>query len=222
MALYEISRSCGHTEEIQIYGSNARGQREWRAAREAEKPCRECITAARQQHSAESAKVAAESGLPTLTGSAKQTAWAESIRLQGLVDIEDYVQRITDRAALDPAARKRVADTLLRILQRIATGKADARWWINNRTRIPRAAWDEATGEDRAAVQAAEDGPGDDQPATPDTPQAAVAALRAAGWTVAKIAAEVEVHRSTVYRWAAGTRTPNARNRTVLDNLIRS
>jgi hypothetical protein len=35
-----------------------------------------------------------------------------------------------------------------------------------------------------------------------------ITTLRANGWTIKKIAAEVGVHRSTIYRWAAGTYKP--------------
>lgn len=69
--------------------------------------------------------------------------------------------------------------------------------------------------------------PGAEQTATapvepepePTAPQAAIGALRAAGWTVAKIAAEVGVHRSSVYRWSHG-HTPNPRNAAALALLI--
>lgn len=225
MALYEITRSCGHTEEIQIYGSNTRGQREWRAQREAERPCADCARAAHQQRNAEAAAVAAASGLPALTGSPRQVAWAESIRLDGLAQLADHAARVTGHIT-DPAAQERTTSVVLRILTRIAEAHTDASWWIDHRRGIPAAAWDEATDADRAAVVAAEQvdpQPLDDQPAEqPPAAQAAIAGLRAAGWTVAKIAAECGVHRSTVYRWASGRRTPNTRNAATLALLVRS
>ncbi|GAA0739251.1 helix-turn-helix domain-containing protein [Dactylosporangium roseum] len=226
MALYEIKRACGHTEEIQIYGTNTRGQHQWRADREAEKPCANCLAEQRRKQSSEAAQVAATSGLPALTGSDKQIAWAETIRLAGLASLEDYARRHTGHIS-DATTRARVTDTLLRILTRIASAHADARWWIDNRHNIGLYAWGEATDADRRAIQAAEAEPQQlDEAATedntPDTPQAAITTLRNSGWTIAKIAAECGVHRSTVYRWQSGQRTPNARNTALLAMLTRS
>lgn len=226
MALYDITRTCGHKEQVQIYGTNTRGQREWRAARLAEEPCADCRRAAHQQRNAAAAQVAAQSGLPALTGSERQIAWAESIRLAGLAQLADHATRAA-RAVEDPAARERVVAVLLHILTRIASAQTDARWWIDHRHRIPRAAWDGASDADRRAVQAAEVEPQpldepEPEPETPPSAQAAIGALRARGWTVAKIAAQCGVHRSTAYRWQSGQRTPTARNAAALTLLTRS
>jgi transcriptional regulator with XRE-family HTH domain len=40
----------------------------------------------------------------------------------------------------------------------------------------------------------------------------AIKEFRKAGWTVRQIADDLRVHVSTVYRWQAGTRRPNAAN----------
>lgn len=49
---------------------------------------------------------------------------------------------------------------------------------------------------------------------------AAIREFRAAGWTVADIASDLLVHRSTVYRWQAGTRRPNAANLAALVEAV--
>lgn len=48
----------------------------------------------------------------------------------------------------------------------------------------------------------------------------AIAAFRRAGYTVRAIADDLDVHPSTVYRWAAGTRTPRPANLSALAALI--
>lgn len=79
MARYDITHACGHTEPHQIYGTNARGERERAAASKAKRPCpacrREQADRANRQ-AAESARYsdAAES-LPELTGSDRQIPW---------------------------------------------------------------------------------------------------------------------------------------------------
>lgn len=234
MSLYDIKRRCGHTDEINIQGTNVRGQREWRAAKLAEDDCFACVRAAKQRRydilNAQAAEVAAAEGWPALTGSDKQTAWARDIR--GMM-IAELAAQITDE-------RK------LKIYITAALLSTDARWWIDRRDLLKPVrnfmdAIDEPgiarsnygsiaaqveklmTDDDRDAL-AATDVPEtpEDAPSEPETPQATIGALRAAGWTVAKISAEVGVSTSAVYRWATGTRTPNPANRAALALLTRS
>jgi DNA-binding transcriptional regulator YiaG len=220
MALYDITRTCGHSEQVQIYGTNSHGERERRAKWETTKPCSECPQAARDQANTEAARAASESGLPDLTGSPKQIAWAQSIRLAGLADLEGYARR--PRRHVSDAAHARMDEALYRILVRIAEAHAEAKWWIDNRGNIGAAAHDEMTDADRAEIAAASVEPQDLTDIAdggPATPQAAIAALRAAGWSAAKVAADCGVHRSTIYRWAAGTRVPSARSAAALVSL---
>lgn len=53
----------------------------------------------------------------------------------------------------------------------------------------------------------------------PDIPTA-IREFREAGYTVAEIASDLGLHISTVYRWQAGTRRPNAKNHAALAELI--
>lgn len=48
----------------------------------------------------------------------------------------------------------------------------------------------------------------------------AVAEFREAGYTVAEIAADLGLHRSTIYRWQAGTRSPRPSNLAALAELV--
>lgn len=78
MAKYEITHSCGHSETVNICGTNVHGERESRAEYLASMPCREC----RNRAETERARVIADdAGMPRLAGTEKQVAWAERIRL---------------------------------------------------------------------------------------------------------------------------------------------
>ena len=82
MAKTMITRTCGHTETVNISGP-VKG-REGQERYEASKCCAACYAtrqaAARQTANAAAAVQAQAAGLPALTGSDKQTAWAVTIR----------------------------------------------------------------------------------------------------------------------------------------------
>lgn len=131
MSWYEITRSCGHTESIQIYGTNVHGERERKAALLAEQPCGDCRRAGRDQ--AASAQ-AAELGLHALTGSERQVAWAMTIRATAMTGLGTWRAQIAERLASHPDEQER-ADELLATLATVVAGHTDARWWIDNRVR---------------------------------------------------------------------------------------
>ena len=59
-----------------------------------------------------------------------------------------------------------------------------------------------------------------EQYSAPTGPALDIADLRRKGWTVAKIAANLGVHRSSVYRWARGTVLPRPVYREALGQLV--
>lgn len=234
MALYEIRRACGHVDEVQIHGSNTRGQHGWRAEQLAEDNCFACKAAGREALNARAAEVATAAGWADLTGSTRQIAWAQTIR-------GDLVAKLA--AEIAGSAPAPVADAVTDLYLRVLLRQTDASWWIDNRTTSPaRLAARLATDTDRAALAALREvaegraqqiddteqpepestEPAADSPEAPPTAQAAIGTLRAAGWTVAKLAAEIGVHRSTVYRWQSGQRNPNVGNAAKLALLVRS
>lgn len=101
MAQYEVKFSCGHTGIIQLFGKETDRQRKisWY---EKHGLCPECHR--KQQEEAKKAvaeKAAAEAskfGLPELTGTPKQIAWADEIRLQIVKSINDCNDRLLDVA----------------------------------------------------------------------------------------------------------------------------
>lgn len=75
---YEITYSCGHTEAVQIYGTNVHGEREKKAAWLAEHHvCSACLKADREAAKAAAAERAKANGMTE--GSDKQMAWAADI-----------------------------------------------------------------------------------------------------------------------------------------------
>ena len=229
MARYTIRRSCGHEDEVQIYGPNTRGQREWRARKLGEQPCDACRQAAHDTVNQRAAEMADTAGWPALTGTERQVPWAQTIRA-------DQIAAAVDDINGNPRITDAVRGDVIKLITEILLRQTSAAWWLDNRRlRGVELARKVATDADRRQlaalreVAAGRTQPVDDaepadrqeppaqEPETPpSTTQAAIGALRAAGWTVAKLAAELGVHRSTVYRWQSGQRRPSARNAAAL------
>jgi len=119
-----ITRSCGHVETHSLYGKQS--LRDWKVARLESEPCLKCRNGA--------AAVANQSaGLPALTGSEKQIAWAESIRAAALPRISSSVASIQNDALLfDEIQRAVVLDAAILIEEewRTCTSASD---WIDSR-----------------------------------------------------------------------------------------
>lgn len=140
MAWERPTHSCGHRgERYQAYGPHAGRERQL-AAIEAQE-CPAC-----RKHKAEQA--AQQSGLPALTGSDKQIAWASDIRskmIEALNISADKARTILARIANDEAATTDPAkveaakveceDNLASITAILAI--TDARWWIDHRDEHP-------------------------------------------------------------------------------------
>lgn len=98
MAKYTIKHICGHTQVHQIYGTNSHGERDRKQAWLATCLCEDCYKAQQQAErdakNAESAKANAEAHLPTLTGTPKQIAWAETIRAEKIKKLNEILERI--------------------------------------------------------------------------------------------------------------------------------
>lgn len=153
MALYDIARSCGHTEQVQIYGTDVHGERRSKAEWMARFPCRACQVAARQADQEARAELAlalaAVHDWPELTGSDKQIRWAADIRATWIAETVDRV------AGIRPADPERVLDGVMRQMGRrgltrriradadrdpivglyaaVALRQTAARWWIDRR-----------------------------------------------------------------------------------------
>lgn len=127
MSKYTITRACGHTESVQIYGKVS--ERDRLASYEERKDCEECYKASQIAKRAEAAQVAADaakaSGLPALIGSEKQVAWAETIRANMIAGHEDVRAKLASKD-------DEVAHATMGALDRIVACNS-AKWYIDHR-----------------------------------------------------------------------------------------
>lgn len=111
MAKYTITHACGHTEEVNLFGKHA--DRERKIAYLESIECKDCWDAAQ-------AAKAHEAGLPDLTGSPKQIAWANGIRNRILSEAARCIEAHPDWPDTDKWLSELKKETA-------------ARWWIDHR-----------------------------------------------------------------------------------------
>lgn len=96
MAWYEGEYSCGHEGRINIIGPGK--DREWKKERAFSGVCPECykkwLEEERQKTNLEAAEKSAEMELPELTGSEKQVAWANELRLRIFENLTEYLKKL--------------------------------------------------------------------------------------------------------------------------------
>lgn len=83
---YNGTYSCGHDGVCDVIGPGK--DREWKINRHFSRPCPECADRIARERAEKAAKDAAEQGIPALTGSDKQIAWATEIRASFLREVE--------------------------------------------------------------------------------------------------------------------------------------
>lgn len=123
MAKYEVTcPTCEETYTVNLTGPHK--DREWRLENW-DWTCDECREKARQEENRKAAEANTAAGLPPLTGSEKQVAWAETIRKQKIATLDEELTKreLTDRIDVD---RFNAAVVGLK-------NKVDAKWWIDNR-----------------------------------------------------------------------------------------
>jgi len=145
MAWYDVDYSCGHSDRIQCYGPTRGRQAQ---ADEGRKLCPECYREQRDKRNAEQSAKDADAAkvaqLPTLSGSDKQVAWAETIRARMLNDLAPYAAKAAVYRSQLPAVAeqigasatdKRLDDVAAWLTGRIAhvRSQASAKWWIDHR-----------------------------------------------------------------------------------------
>lgn len=131
MAQYDIERTCGCTETIRLYGPGK--ERDRRRAYEATRECTSCyedrVAKERAESSAKAAEQAKASGLPSLTGSPKQIAWAETIRAEKMAEMRQLLDLINEHPVPVEARILAAIHSLHEELQ----AQSASRWWIDNR-----------------------------------------------------------------------------------------
>lgn len=83
MAKYTVLHSCNHQETVNLVGSHE--SREWRLKRMASEICLDCYRQSALQVAQEEAQ---KQELPELHGSSAQVAWAETLRIDKLKQLE--------------------------------------------------------------------------------------------------------------------------------------
>lgn len=126
MAQYTVTHTCGHTSRQQLTGpiKDRTSRLSWLAT----VPCLACKRAA---ETATATDRAAANGLPALSGSDKQVAWAERIRAERLAEITAEIDRRVSKAPsadVEAEARAHVAPVVASIM-----AHTEAAWWIEQR-----------------------------------------------------------------------------------------
>lgn len=135
MSKQDINYACGHDGVINIVGPKR--NREYVAKSESRKLCPECysakLAADRAAASAAAAEQAKATGLPALTGSAKQIAWAETIRANAvaqLAKLSAYLDEVD--AEPDAPEQEREEARIAREIIANVIAQTDASTWIDN------------------------------------------------------------------------------------------
>lgn len=130
MATYTVDHSCGHQEDHYVTGPKQSQQAERLKVR----ICGDCWkqqTAGDQVARTKAAHVAAElaatEGLPPLTGSQKQIAWAERIRRGTILAARQSAPAGTPGDLLDRA---------MEVYRGIISRPTKAAWWIDHRASV--------------------------------------------------------------------------------------
>ena len=131
MAKYSIRRACGHTETVNICGTNVHGERERQAEYEATKLCYTCYKAQQLTTAQQST-----TEYPALQGSPKQIAWATTIRhkILNAKTGADHWRKLYQEASDEQAPEK--AQVLAAI--DVIASETSASWWIDHRSETMR------------------------------------------------------------------------------------
>jgi len=145
MSWYDLNYACGHTDRMQIYGPTNDRQRQ--ADAESRKLCPNCWRQQQDDRNAAAALAAscdaAAAGLPDLTGSPRQIAWAETIRQTMLAELVPAANTDRTRLAVAEGAHGMIAaddprwQQLNDYAQALSAGyrrQSSAKWWIDHRT----------------------------------------------------------------------------------------
>lgn len=145
----QFVHACGHAGEVTAYRRlriDAHGFADWLVARAEQQPCADCAAKAAltvQQRTRDDAlRAAAADGLPPLVGTAKQVAWAETLRYLGLATLDVVCQGLMARAAALveqgrlPVAALGAVTTALDTERRRWREETAARVWIDGRVHL--------------------------------------------------------------------------------------
>lgn len=140
MAKAYVTFSCGHTGQVAGY---RRADVDYKVEMAPTRLCPDCWRAEQQkENDAENAAAAASpvnAGLPALTGTEKQIAWATTIRLTRLTEFESTIHELisNNEQAVESGKRTREqADQAIaqaRLAYGVLLGESESRFWIDSR-----------------------------------------------------------------------------------------
>lgn len=122
LAKYDVTYSCGHSEEVQLVGPMQKRETKLNWYR-TEAVCPACYRAQRQAELQQEIETI-RGDYAELHGSEKQIAWASEIRLEFVKDLDGLVKKNT------PVQDQ---DIIRRILRTIVNSHPESKWWIDNR-----------------------------------------------------------------------------------------
>ncbi len=142
MAWYYGTYSCGHEGRVNVIGKVK--DRQWKIDRHFEGVCPECWETEKQKRfdeaNAKAAAEAAEYGLPELTGTEKQAAWANTLRQNWIEIANNHIEstkRTIERFRENRPDAIDAAEAELQLLESaveyILKSNTAARYWIDNR-----------------------------------------------------------------------------------------
>ena len=114
---------CGKTYSVQMYGKMK--DREWKVSNWMGS-CEECLGLRRQEELEKAQETSKEMGLPDLTGTEKQIAWATKIRAELIANQERGYHRARN-------GYKLLSQQELEAVDWIIANKPSAGWWIDHR-----------------------------------------------------------------------------------------
>lgn len=123
-------KTCGKEFEVRAKKYNSREARSFEKwAEENITECQDCenarIEKQRAEENAQAAAAAKDAGWPELSGSAKQVAWAETIRRETLALLKQHFETMSQR--------KPQAMAVYGLLEALLLGSRSAGWWIEGR-----------------------------------------------------------------------------------------
>lgn len=129
-----LTHACGHLQEHALFGpGQARDDRKtWLTSTD----CTDCYRADQTARALEQAQA---DGLPDLTGTEKQIAWAATIRQELLAEMDGIIAEcVAADVSKMSEARARRHTTALRVMKcarRVTAEITPSRWWIDRRIR---------------------------------------------------------------------------------------
>lgn len=139
MAWYYGTYSCGHEGRVDIGGPTKDRQRkaDWKFSG----LCPECykkhLEEEKERQNQEAAEKSAEMELPELTGTEKQIAWANTIRVKKVSTVNAVIEKISkemEKRGVDVIPGKNVGiKEISEAVDYFVCGHTDAKWWIEHR-----------------------------------------------------------------------------------------